>query len=74
VTRQEEGRFFVREAGRMAATQLFHRAAGRRNDRSGLCARFSARRAGDLQDGFVALTSNIFGILGLRSLYLRSTE
>ena len=69
VTRQEEGRFFVREAGRMAATQLFIVLLVVETTDLVFALDSLPAVLAISRDGFVALTSNIFAILGLRSLY-----
>ena len=69
VTRQEGGRFFIREAGRMAATQLFIVLLVVETTDLVFALDSLPAVLAISKDGFVALTSNIFAILGLRSLY-----
>jgi tellurite resistance protein TerC len=69
VTRQEGGRFFTREAGRMAATQLFIVLLVVETTDLVFALDSLPAVLAISKDGFVALTSNIFAILGLRSLY-----
>ena len=69
VTRQEGGQFFIREAGRMAATQLFIVLLVVETTDLVFALDSLPAVLAISKDGFVALTSNIFAILGLRSLY-----
>jgi len=69
VTRQEGGRFFVMEDGRMAATQLFIVLLVVETTDLVFALDSLPAVLAISKDGFVALTSNIFAILGLRSLY-----
>ena len=69
VAGQDDGRFFTREAGRLAATSLF--VVLLVVETTDLVFALDSLPAvlAITKDGFVALTSNIFAILGLRSLY-----
>ena len=69
VPRQEGGHFFVRDAGRLAATSLF--LVLMVVETTDLVFALDSLPAvlAISKDGFVALTSNVFAILGLRSLY-----
>ena len=65
----DDGRFFTRDAGRLAATSLF--VVLLVVETTDLVFALDSLPAvlAITKDGFVALTSNIFAILGLRSLY-----
>ena len=69
VTRQEGGQFFILENGRMAATQLFIVLLVVETTDLVFALDSLPAVLAISKDGFVALTSNIFAILGLRSLY-----
>ena len=68
-TRQEGGRFFTRETGRLAATPLFIVLLVVETTDLVFALDSLPAVLAITKDGFVALTSNIFAILGLRSLY-----
>ena len=67
--RQEDGRFFTRESGRLAATPLFIVLLVVETTDLVFALDSLPAVLAITKDGFVALTSNIFAILGLRSLY-----
>ena len=67
--RQEGGHFFIREAGRLAATPLFIVLLVVETTDLVFALDSLPAVLAISKDGFVALTSNIFAILGLRSLY-----
>ena len=67
--RFQEGRFFVREEGRLAATPLFIVLLVVETTDLVFALDSLPAVLAITKDGFVALTSNIFAILGLRSLY-----
>jgi tellurite resistance protein TerC len=69
VAQQEGGRFFTREAGRVAATPLFIVLLVVETTDLVFALDSLPAVLAITKDGFVALTSNIFAILGLRSLY-----
>jgi tellurite resistance protein TerC len=69
VTQAESGRFFVRDAGRLAATPLFIVLLVVETTDLVFALDSLPAVLAISKDGFVALTSNIFAILGLRSLY-----
>ncbi len=69
VTRQDDGRFFVLVDRRMAATQLFIVLLVVETTDLVFALDSLPAVLAISKDGFVALTSNIFAILGLRSLY-----
>ncbi|MDD2765655.1 MAG: TerC family protein, partial [Opitutaceae bacterium] len=69
VARQEGGHFFTREAGRLAATPLFIVLLVVETTDLVFALDSLPAVLAISKDGFVALTSNIFAILGLRSLY-----
>jgi tellurite resistance protein TerC len=66
---RDDGRFFVREAGRFAATPLFIVLIVVETTDLMFALDSLPAVLAITKDGFVALTSNIFAILGLRSLY-----
>jgi tellurite resistance protein TerC len=67
--RQEGGHFFIRESGRWAATPLFIVLLVVETTDLVFALDSLPAVLAITKDGFVALTSNIFAILGLRSLY-----
>ena len=67
--REEGGRFFTREGGRFAATPLFIVLLVVETTDLVFALDSLPAVLAISKDGFVALTSNIFAILGLRSLY-----
>lgn len=67
--RQEGGHFFTREPGRLAATPLFIVLLVVETTDLVFALDSLPAVLAITKDGFVALTSNIFAILGLRSLY-----
>jgi tellurite resistance protein TerC len=67
--RQEEGHFFIRESGRWTATPLFIVLLVVETTDLVFALDSLPAVLAITKDGFVALTSNIFAILGLRSLY-----
>jgi tellurite resistance protein TerC len=67
--RQESGRFFTRETGWFAATPLFIVLLVVETTDLVFALDSLPAVLAITKDGFVALTSNIFAILGLRSLY-----
>jgi len=69
VTRAEDGRFFARDGGRWAATALFIVLLVVETTDLAFALDSLPAVLAITKDGFVALTSNIFAILGLRSLY-----
>jgi tellurite resistance protein TerC len=69
VTQSESGQFFVRDAGRLAATPLFIVLLVVETTDLVFALDSLPAVLAISKDGFVALTSNIFAILGLRSLY-----
>jgi tellurite resistance protein TerC len=69
VTQREGGSFFTREAGRFAATPLFIVLLVVETTDLVFALDSLPAVLAITKDGFVALTSNIFAILGLRSLY-----
>ena len=69
VSRDETGHFFVREGGRWAATPLFVVLLVVETTDLAFALDSIPAVLAISKDGFVALTSNIFAILGLRSLY-----
>jgi tellurite resistance protein TerC len=69
MTQQEDGRFFTREAGRLAATPLFIVLLVVETTDLVFALDSLPAVLAITKDGFVALTSNVFAILGLRSLY-----
>jgi tellurite resistance protein TerC len=68
-TRNEEGKFFTREAGRLVATPLVIVLLVVETTDLAFALDSLPAVLAITKDGFVALTSNIFAILGLRSLY-----
>ena len=69
VARAEEGRFFTRDGGRLAATALFIVLLVVETTDLAFALDSLPAVLAITKDGFVALTSNVFAILGLRSLY-----
>jgi tellurite resistance protein TerC len=69
LTQSESGHFFVRDAGRLAATPLFIVLLVVETTDLVFALDSLPAVLAISRDGFVALTSNIFAILGLRSLY-----
>jgi TerC family integral membrane protein len=69
VAREEGGRFFVRDGGRLAATTLFIVLLVVETTDLAFALDSLPAVLAITKDGFVALTSNVFAILGLRSLY-----
>ncbi len=69
VTQQEGGHFFAREAGRFAATPLFIVLLVVETTDLVFALDSLPAVLAITKDAFVALTSNVFAILGLRSLY-----
>ena len=65
----DSGRFFTRSAGRFSATQLFVVLIVVETTDLAFALDSLPAVLAISKDGFVALTSNIFAILGLRSLY-----
>jgi tellurite resistance protein TerC len=68
-TQSESGKFFARDAGRLAATPLFIVLLVVETTDLVFALDSLPAVLAISKDGFVALTSNIFAILGLRSLY-----
>jgi len=66
---RDDGRFFARESGRFAATPLFIVLIVVETTDLMFALDSLPAVLAITKDGFVALTSNIFAILGLRSLY-----
>jgi len=69
VTRDDEGRFFTHDGGRRAATALFIVLLVVETTDLAFAVDSLPAVLAITKDAFVALTSNIFAILGLRSLY-----
>jgi len=68
-TRNDHGHFFVRQEGRMMATPLFVVLLVVESTDLVFALDSLPAVLAITKDGFIALTSNIFAILGLRSLY-----
>ena len=69
VAREDGGRFFTRDAGRCAATPLFIVLLVVETTDLVFALDSLPAVLAITKDGFVALTSNVFAILGIRSLY-----